>query len=83
MSNQEAEAKASQVEYLLIRFKQGLVALPEARDFIEFLRADGKPRPAKRTETGVAVAAALTLAELQDRYLEAHEKCLEANTLVW
>ncbi len=37
----EAKAKADQVDYLLMRLDQGLIALPPGADIVTFLRHDG------------------------------------------
>ena len=42
VSLQEAEAKAAQVEYLLLRLDQGLIAIPPGVDVVEFVAADGR-----------------------------------------
>jgi len=76
VSEQEAEAKASQCDYLLLRIKQRLAVLPQGMDIIEYLQTDGKPRPP--SETGIART---TLDQLQTRYLAAHERSLEASTI--
>ncbi len=63
----EARAKADQVNYLLMRLKQGLLQMPPGVDVVEFFRHDGAPpaRPApSRSEP--------TLAHLRNRYLETH-----------
>ena len=38
----EAEAKAAQVDYLLMRLKQRLIELPPGIGIVEFVRHDGK-----------------------------------------
>ncbi len=43
VSKQEAEAKAAQVDYLLLRLKQRLIDLPPGVDIADFLQHDGKP----------------------------------------
>lgn len=43
VSPQEADAKAAQVEYLLLRLKQHLIELPPDVGIVEFVRHDGKP----------------------------------------
>jgi hypothetical protein len=48
VSPQEAEAIAAQVDYLLMRLKQGLIELPPDVDIAEFVQHDGKP-PAPAT----------------------------------
>jgi hypothetical protein len=47
-TEQEADAEAVQVEYLLIRLKQRLIALPPGADIVEFVPHDGKPPSAIR-----------------------------------
>ena len=39
----EAENKARQVDYLLMRLKQRLIVLPEGTDIVTFIEHDGKP----------------------------------------
>ncbi len=39
----EAENKARQVDYLLMRLKQRLLVLPEGTDIVTFIEHDGKP----------------------------------------
>ncbi len=41
----EAEARANQAEYLLIRIEQGLLTVPPGNDIVLFLQHDGKPPP--------------------------------------
>jgi hypothetical protein len=38
----EAEAKAAQVDYLLMRLRQQLIALPDGTDIVTFVRHYGK-----------------------------------------
>jgi len=38
----EAENKARQVDYLLMRLKQRLIVLPEGTDIVTFIEHDGK-----------------------------------------
>lgn len=77
VSREEAEAKAAQVDYLLMRLKQGLIELPPGVGIAEFVQHDGKP-PAPATPVS-ASRKALTLATLRDRYLATRatgrEKC--------
>lgn len=74
----EAAAKASQVDYLLMRIRQRLVSLPVGVDIVTFLENDGNPP--EPTVPGAAVNA-LTLGALRDRYFEIHENSLEATTI--
>src|SRR5262245_61176258 len=64
----EAESKAAQVDYLLMRLKQRLIQLPEGIDIATFVEHDGEPPVAA---TGVPITRqAVTLAEARDRYVE-------------
>jgi integrase len=77
----EAEAKARQVEYLLMRLKQRLVTLPEGVDVVSFVEHDGKP-PAAVPTLPAAPRQAVTLSHLKDRYLATHGNgTIEANSL--
>ncbi len=78
----EAEIKARQVDYLLMRLKQGLITLPEDVDIVAFLEHDGKALNPGSTLPGTR-RHAVTLGHLQDRYLSTHAngtieaKCLK------
>src|SRR4051812_23384682 len=64
----EAESKLGQVEYLLLRLKQGLLKLPDGTDIVTFLQHDGTPpEVAKLPEAPRKVA---TLSHLKERFLE-------------
>lgn len=77
----EANTKARQVDYLLMRLGQGLLQLPEGVDIVEFLRHDGRP-PAEAPRLPDAPRQAVTLGRLRDRYLETlGNGTVEANTL--
>ena len=47
----EAKAKAAQVDYLLMRLKQGLIALPPGVGVVDFVRHDGAP-PGRVVDVG-------------------------------
>ena len=79
VSPQEAEAKAAQVDYLLMRLKQGLIELPPGVAIAEFVQHDGKP-PTPATPTS-ASRKALTLDVLRDRYLSTRATGREKSTL--
>lgn len=79
VSRQEADAKAAQVDYLLLRLKQRLIELPPAVDIVEFLRHDGKPPAVSAKVEGEA--RVLTLITFRDRYLATHRGSLEARTV--
>jgi cell fate (sporulation/competence/biofilm development) regulator YlbF (YheA/YmcA/DUF963 family) len=73
----EAEAKAGQVDLLLMRMKQGLIELPAGMSIEDFLQCDGK---VKKPEE--AKAALITFTRLKDQYLETHSNgAMEANSL--
>jgi integrase len=77
----EAEAKARQTDYLLMRLKQGLLALPEGTDIVAFIQHDGKPL-AVGPALPSAPRQAVTLVHLKDRYLATHGNgALEENSL--
>ena len=77
----EAEIKARQVDYLLMRLKQGLITLPEDVDIVAFLEHDGKALNPGPTLPGTR-RHAVTLGHLQDRYLSTHANgTIEANSL--
>jgi integrase len=78
VSETEARAKADEVEYLLMRLSQGLIALPQDADIVSFVRHDGiipagREAPAARGE--------LKLCELRDRYIGTHESSFEHHTI--
>src|SRR3954471_24719260 len=80
VSRAEAEAKAAQVEYLLLRLKQGLIELPPGVAIVPFLQGNGKVAVAK--DGSLATPASVTLGSLRDRYLETHGNgTLEERTL--
>jgi integrase len=77
----EAENKARQVDYLLMRLKQRLLVLPDGTDIVTFVQHDGQP-----PDTGPALAAAprqvITVGLLRDRYISTHSNgTIEANSL--
>jgi integrase len=74
----KAKAKADQVDYLLMRLGQGLIALPPGADIVTIVRHDGTI-PASGGESARYTP---TLVSLRDRYLETHGNgTLEAHTL--
>jgi integrase len=77
----EAEAKAAQADYLLMRLRQRLLVLSEGADIVSFLRHDGNP-PDTGPTLPAAPRAAITLGTLRDRYLATHGNgTIEANSL--
>ncbi len=78
VSKTEARAKSDQIEYLLMRLKQGLIELPAGVDIREFVQRDGKPGPKPGT---AALATPLTLAEFRDRYLAANRDSQECRSI--
>jgi integrase len=78
VSRAEAHAKSDQVEYLLMRLKQGLIELPPGVDIREFVQRDGKPGPKPGAP---AQSAPLTLGEFRDRYLAAKRGAQEKSSI--
>jgi integrase len=81
VSREEAEAKTAQVEYLLMRLKQGLLAVPDGIDVATFVLLDGKP-PAGGAAGNAGPEEGVSLGLLRDRYLRTHGNgTLEDTTL--
>jgi len=78
VSRDEAENKASQVDYLLMRLKQKFITMPPGIDIVTFLEFDGKPPV---DDSNPPPPAKLTLAKVCDRYLSTHESSLEPSTV--
>ena len=77
----EAENKARQVEYLLMRLKQRLIALPDGTDIVTFVEHDGHPPIAGPTLPD-SPRQVVTLGQLKDRYLSTYANgTIEANSL--
>src|SRR5579863_3545622 len=72
----EAEAKAGQVDLLLLRLSQHLAVLPHGMTIIDYLKFDGRPLPAEAPEI-----KATKLSRLTEKYIEANEVSLERTTL--
>jgi hypothetical protein len=47
VARDEAESKANQVDYLLMRIEPNLLELPKGMDIVAFVSSDGKPPPQK------------------------------------
>src|SRR5262245_7855378 len=63
----EAENKARQVDYLLMRLKQRLILLPDDVDIVTFVMHDGKPP----SVDGIPITRqSITLGDTIDRYLQ-------------
>src|SRR3954454_15519762 len=76
VSKQEAEAKAAQVDYLLLRLGQRLIELPPGVDIAAFLRHDGRP-----PESAPSPPRGNTLlVTLRDRFLATHVGAHERNS---
>jgi hypothetical protein len=77
----EAENKARQVDYLLMRLKQGLLVLSDGTDIVSFIQHDGKP-PATGPTLAAAPRQVISVGLLGDRYLSTHGNgTIEANSL--
>jgi integrase len=64
----EAHAKAAQVDYLILRIRQGFVEIPPGVDVATFVARDGRldPLPAP------PAPRAITFRDLKEQYLETH-----------
>ena len=76
VSEEEAETKSAQVDYLLMRLKQKLAALPPGVDIVDFVQMDGRVLPPATPEI-----QKITLLTLREKYFAAHQASLESNTL--
>ena len=78
VSEEEAQAKSAQVDYILLRLKQKLIELPPAVDIVTFMELDGR---APEDDEAVPKRVPTTLGVLRNRYLETHRGSLEATTI--
>lgn len=74
----EAEAKLAQVDYILMRLRQRLLALPPGVDIETFIQFDGSPPAAAIQQKS---GPSTVVGDLRERYIQAHGGALEANTL--
>jgi integrase len=74
VSEEEAEAKRANVEYHLMRLKQGLAVLPPNVSIVEYVQHDGKPVPRETVHK-------TTLEQLRDQYIKVQELSNEPNTV--
>lgn len=82
VSKTEAEAKVSQVNYLLMRIKQRLATLPTGMGIVEFVQFDGQSAKRQAREGDLLIQPKWTLAQLRDRYLATHESSLASTFAV-
>ncbi len=78
VSPEEARAKAALVDYLLLRLKQRLIALPAGVGIVEFLQHDGKP---PNGTVAIPERQELSLSSFRDSYLDTHRPSLEPRTV--
>ena len=76
VTEDEAQTKSAQVDYLLMRLKQKLAVLPTGIDIVEFVQMDGRVLPPSSPEI-----QKINLTALRDQYVAAHRASLEPNTL--
>jgi hypothetical protein len=77
----EADNKARQVDYLLMRLKQKLIVLPDGTDIVTFIEHDGNPPDAGPTLPDTP-RQAVTIGHLKDSYLSTYANgTIEANSL--
>src|SRR3954464_15541990 len=75
----EAEAFLGKVEHLLLRIKQGWVAVPAGVTITDFILADGQ---VKTPEEVVEPKEPVKFASFEQKYLDAHRSgAMEANSL--
>ena len=65
----EAAKKAANVDYLLMRLKQGLVELPPETDIVSFVEHDGQEPLAEKEATSRVTAS---LGTLRDQFVATH-----------
>jgi len=81
VSSQEAEAKAGAIDLLLMRLKQGLLALPGGVTIEDFMHSDGRAQSPPTAEEKKADDP-VRLSEFVKKYLEARScGSMEANSL--
>lgn len=78
-SEAEAQAKAEQVDYLLMRLKQGLLTIPDGVGVVDYMRHDGSPPPPRADAAPIPLPT--TLGGMRDRYREAHLASLIPSTV--
>src|SRR4051812_47240254 len=77
VSEQEAEAKSAQADYLLLRIRQNLVQVPPGVPIEDFVQHDGKIAKPERV-----VTAPVSFTQFRRRYLDTHRNgAMEANSL--
>lgn len=76
VSREEAEARAGQVDLLLLRLSQRLAVLPPGMTIVDYLKYDGRPLTAE-----APTAKAVKLSTLREKYLTANRDALEPTTL--
>src|SRR5262245_5153187 len=78
VGRKEADAKADQIDYLLLRIKQGLLTVPKGVPIDEFMLADGQVKAVEEVRDPEPV----TFGKLRDEYLETLQNgSVEDNTL--
>lgn len=85
VTEKEALAKVAQVDYLLMRLKQGLIQLPKGCEIVTFILHDGQPPEAATEEMTETVTEdhqkSVTIGRLRELYLAAHANgTVEQNT---
>lgn len=78
VSPDEAEAKAGQVDLLLLRLNQGLLTVPTGVPIEEFMLHDGKVKSVRQARA----IEPTTFGKLRDSYLETINGSIEENSLL-
>lgn len=77
---QEAETKAGQVDYLLLRLKQNLLRVPAGISIVDFLQNDGQVTAVEQAIAATTEPA--TFAAFRQKYLDTHRiGAMEQNSL--
>lgn len=79
VTQEEAEAKASNVDYLLLRLKQRLATIPPGVTIVDYVQFDGKQE--EKSEDDQPVTEQIGLEKFRDRYLKVFEQNLEVSTV--
>jgi hypothetical protein len=77
-SQDATEKKSAQVDFLIMRLRQGLIALPPGDEVVKFVNCDGQ---AQATTMLVTATELLDLNQLRDRYLATYSQANDSNTL--
>src|SRR4051812_18550492 len=82
VTRQEAEAKAGAIDLLVLRIKQGLMAVPAGVTIEEFVLSEGKAQPPPAPGETKKADEPVQISALKEQYLQTHGNgAMEANSL--